>query len=97
LYCIQKALLNHNQFVGAALLKLTSEAVLILDPKLNSITKAALIQEAFVEIKREAINKYGLDQVHVFVLPENDVKYAEFLQRHFEFQRTSGIALVYSK
>jgi len=97
LYCVQKALLDHDKVVGAAFLRLTCEATLILDPKLNDLTKAALISESFKELKAEATEKYGLDQVHVFIVPESNVKYAEFLKKHFGFQETIGIPLVYTK
>lgn len=96
LYCSQKALIDKDKVVGTAMLKLTSEAVIILDPHLSSITKASLIQEAFKTIPDE-MDKFGLDQIHVFVIPDNDVSYAALLQKHFHFERAKGIPLVYTK
>lgn len=97
LYCTQKALIHRGKLVGAAMLKLTSEAILILDPKENEITKASLISEAFGELLKDGSEKFGLDQCHVFVVPESDGKYAEFLMKHFGFVRASGIPLVFTK
>lgn len=78
------------------MLKLTAEALIILDPKLSNITKGALIIEAFDQVPEE-MKKFGLDQVHVFVLPESDETYAGILQKHFKFERAKGIPLVYTK
>src|SRR6266853_766789 len=83
LYCSQKALVIGERLVGSAMLKLTCEAVLIIDPNISRLERARLIGEAFKELKSEAITKYGLDQVHVFVLPENDEHYAGILKKHF--------------
>lgn len=97
LYCSQKALLDEREHcVGTALLKLTAEAIIILDPKLNDGKKAGLIIEAFNEMPEE-MKKFGLDQIHVFVIPETDERYAEMLKKHFKFERTKGIPLVYTK
>ena len=96
LYCIQKALLSGDRLVGAALLKLSCEAILITDPNLPSRTKARLIHESFVSLRDEAIKTYGLDQVHVFVTG-NDEHYAQLLKDHFGFKDATGIPLVYTK
>lgn len=97
LYCSQKAIVDKDEkFVGSAMLKLTAEAILILDPKLTPISKAFLINEAFTEVPKE-MNKFGLDQIHVFVLPESDVAYASMLRKHFGFERARGIPLVLTK
>lgn len=97
LYCCQKALVIGQRLSGTALLKLTCEAVLIIDPSLGKLERARLISEAFQELKNEAIEKYGLDQVHVFILPENDEHYAEILKKHFGFQEATGIPLVLTR
>lgn len=97
LYCVQKAIVNDDKLIGAALLRLTCEAVLILDPELSVLTKAVSILEAFPKLKSEAIGKYGLDQVHVFVVPEKDEHYVKILQKHFGFVKAEGFPLVLTK
>lgn len=97
LYCSQKALFDSKgKFIGAALLKLTSEAMLILDKETTELTRAIAISEAFKQVPKE-LDKFGLDQAHVFVLPEDDWKYASFLMNHFGFKRATGIPLVYTR
>ena len=98
LYCVQKSLLGEDgEVAGFALLKLTCEAVLVLDPDANELERARMVKVAFEKLKSEATEKYGLDQVHIFILPENNISYAELLKKHFGFQETTGIPLVYTR
>lgn len=96
LYCSQKGIYSEGKFIGCALLKLTSEAMLILDRSESDLVLAKAIGEAFVEVPKE-MDKFGLDQVHVFVLPETNEKYAQFLMKNFKFEKASGIPLVYTR
>lgn len=94
LFCSQKALIDRKgRLVGGALLKLTSEAMIILDPDISPLIRANAIQEAFSEISSE-LDRYGLEDVQVNVIPENDEKYAEFLIKNFNFEKGQGIPLI---
>lgn len=94
LYCSQKTLLGEGGKVeGFALLKLTCEAVLVLDPAAGGLEKARLVKLAFESLKSEATEKYGLDQVQ-FVLRAGDDHYAEILKKHFGFRDQPGIPLI---
>src|SRR6266404_5306875 len=74
LYCVQKSLLGENgEVTGFAFLKLTCEAVLVLNPEANELERARMVKVAFEKLKSEAISHYGLDQVHIFILPESNV------------------------
>jgi len=95
LYCAQKVLLSKDgKIEGFALLKLTCEAVLILDPDLKSnLERARLVRDSFNSLKSEATEKYGLDQVQ-FVLRPGQEHYAKILKKHFQFQDQPGIPLI---
>lgn len=94
LYCSQKTLLDEaGNPKGFALLKLTCEAVLVLDPEATDLERARLVKLSFESLKSEAIGKYGLDQVQ-FVLRPGDDHYAEILKKHFGFRDQPGIPLV---
>lgn len=94
LYCSQKALLAPDgKLEGAALLKLTCEAVLIIDPSLGNLEKARLVKESFKSLSVEAGESYGLDQVQ-FVLRPGDEHYGKILRKHFGFRDQPGIPLI---
>lgn len=97
LYCSQKAMHDEKgKFIGAALLKLTAEAILILDPSASEMSKTRCISDA-MRVLPDELDKFGLDQVHVFTLPESDTRWTKFLKAHFGFEDVKGIPLVLTR
>lgn len=92
LYPSQKVIEEDGKLLGLAFLHLTSDVSIILDPNLNCITKARLIKEFFSIVPKELMNN-NLEDTRTFVNPDNDVKYAQFLMRHFGFKLDKGIPL----
>jgi len=92
LYPVQKVIEVDGKLLGSAFLHLTSDISIILDPSLSTLTRAKLIKEFFGELPKELL-KNDLEDTRVFVNPENDVKYAEFLIKHFGFVKDKGIPL----
>lgn len=92
LYCMQKTAIVDGKIVGGVFLHLTAELGLILDKDINKITRTKVI---FCAAKNweERLKHFGLDHMHLFVTPEDEIKYAEFLMRKFGFSKTKGIAL----
>jgi hypothetical protein len=91
-YIIKKTLLKDNEVVGAAFARLTSELVLIIDPKLNDFTRAKLWIETAGEMFRDLLRR-NIKSTHVFVTPESDEKYVELLEKKLGFVRATGIPL----
>jgi len=91
-YPSQKVIEIDGKIIGFAYLHLTSEVSLILDQSLNCITRAKAIKEFFGQLNQELQNN-ALEDTHVFVLPENDEKYAKFLIKNFGFVKATGIPL----
>lgn len=95
LYCSQRAIYNdQGKLIGGAFLKLTSEAMLILDPNAKGFERAKGIKEIFTLVPIE-MDKFGLDQVHVFVLSHDSL--AQVLREHYNFQNATGIPLVLTR
>lgn len=92
LYCIKKAIISDERLIGAALVRLTSETSLIIDKDVSKLTRAKELRNVF-NFMHEFLAKFGLNDTHVFVSPENDEKYAEFLMKNFGFVKATGIPL----
>jgi hypothetical protein len=93
LYLIKKTILDSSgKVIGAAFVRVTSEVTLIMNENESNLKRAKGIAEAFDILDSELL-KAGLNDTHVFVLPETDVKYAEFLKGNFQFEDATGIAL----
>jgi len=92
LYCIQRVIEDNGQVLGAALVHLTCEVSLVIDPDLSKITKARVLNEIFKSLFSQ-IDHYGLSDVHIFVVPETNKEFADLLIKNFGFARTPGIAL----
>ena len=92
LYPVQKVIEENGQVLGSAFLHLTSDVSIILDPNLSNLTKARLIKE-FFSIVPESLIKNDIQDTRVFINPENDTRYAEFLIKHFGFVKDKGIPL----
>jgi hypothetical protein len=92
LYPVQKVIEEDGKILGSAFLHLTSDVSIILDPSLSNLTRARLIKEFFSIVPKELMDN-NLEDTRVFVNPENDTRYAEFLIRHFGFVKDKGIPL----
>lgn len=88
-YTVQKTILNGDSVVGAIFGRVTSESILVLDPRLNKITKTRLWQDAVRTIAESLISK-GIKSTHIFV---NEEDYAKLLIEHLGFVRATGIPL----
>lgn len=90
---IQNALLDESGKVcGLAVVHATTEVSIILDGSIPRITRARLIKELFSDLIVR-IKEFGYEDTHVFVLPETDVEYADFLRKNFSFVKASGIPM----
>ena len=85
LYIIRGAIVDKdNNLLGAGFIKLTAEAIIILDPKIGKINKATAIYKLFDAARRGMVKK-GLDGVHAFT---NDVNFQSFLKKRFGFEKS---------
>ncbi len=82
LYIIRGSLIdNSGNVIGAGFIKLTSEAIIILDPALSKLSKATAIYKLF-EVAKKAMLSKGIDGTHVF--PDSEL-YARFLKKRLGF------------
>ncbi len=82
LYIIRGSLIdNSGNVIGAGFIKLTSEAIIILDPTLSKLSKATAIYKLFEAAKKAMLSK-GIDGTHVF--PDSEL-YARFLKKRLGF------------
>lgn len=91
-YIVQKAILSEDEVVGAIFARLTSELILILDPKLSNFTRARLWKESTESITFELL-KRGIKSTHLFITPETDEHYVKILQEKLGFVRATGIPM----
>jgi hypothetical protein len=92
-YFVKKAIEVDGELKGAAITRLTSEVSLILDKDLPKLTRARVIDEVVTELEKRLTN-LGLKDTHLFILPE-DQDFADFMMKHFEFVKATGIPLYY--
>lgn len=86
---VNKAILLDDKVVGSAIAHLTSEVSLILDPAISTMNKARILKEVF-KVMLSEIKASGVEDTHVFIIPETDEEYEEFLKKHFKFVRATG-------
>lgn len=91
-YPIQKVIKLNGEIVGSAFAQITSEISLSLEPELSYIQKAKIIKELFGILLGELLRS-GIEDTHVFIIPESDIEYKEFLIKHFNFVEAKGIAM----
>jgi hypothetical protein len=96
LYFVQKTILDDGEIIGAAFAHLTSEVTLILDESRSKLTRSKAIKMVFSSFLAEISNK-GLEDTHVFISPESNVEYAEFLKKHFNFIEAKGLPMYFQK
>jgi len=81
---------NSERIIGGGFVRLTSEAILILDKNIPKITRTKSIL-AIAESLRKDVSSKGMDECHVFVRSAN----IQVLLEHFGFKESkSGKALV---
>jgi len=94
---VQKVIQDESgNIVGSFFVNLTSEVSLVLDESISGIRRAKYIKEIFEYLIKQLSEK-GLNDTHVFILPETDDKYAQFLEKHFHFKKCTGIPMYYRK
>ena len=93
---LTKTIEEDGQIVGTAFVHLTSEVGLILSSKLTKLHKAKLIKEIF-EVLYKELSATDLDDCHVFIVPETDTEYADFLIKHLGFKRDTSLVLFKEK
>lgn len=92
LYCAKKALISDGKVIGAAFVHLTSEISLIVDENSSKLARARTISQFFSKMYQE-LQKFGLVDTHVFVVPETNEEFAQFLIQNFKFSKVPGISL----
>lgn len=93
---IKKTIIHDGKIVGSAFVHITSEVGLILDRTLPKLTRAKLIKELFA-ILWDELEKTDIDDTHIFILPETDTKYADFLIKNFGFVRDTSLVVYKGK
>lgn len=96
LFFLQKAIVSQDELIGAAYAHKTTEVSLILKPDIANVTKARAIQTVF-RTMLDDITGAGFEDTHVFITPDNDEAYAQFLISHFNFVKAKGIPMYYQK
>src|SRR5881296_3455381 len=91
-YKAKRLICVDEELVGMGALKLTSEAILVLDLEKSRFQKALILKELIKELSRE-LESLKLEDVHVFTLGPECVQLAKVLE-HLGFQRCSGIPMV---
>lgn len=77
--------------VGVAILKVTTETILVLDDQASKIAKAKACKEMFYEMRKKLIS-HGLDDTHLFLLKDEE-HFSALLRKHFGFTETTGKCL----
>lgn len=93
---IKKTIIHENRIVGSAFVHVTSEIGLILDGDLSNITKTKILCRLF-QILLSELKETDIDDTHVFILPESDLKYAELLKKKFGFERDTSLVMYRGK
>ena len=92
LYVVRETILSRDKIIGVGLLRLTSEAVIILDlDEPRSVRARALEQLINTGIHKS--QKLGIDEMHAFLTGEITHSFADVLRRKFGFVDCEGIPL----
>lgn len=92
LYVVKEVAIHNGQIVGLGAIRLTTEAVVILDLDKKSTTRARAIEN----LLRTGIyksQKLGLDEMHCFLTGEITHSFADVLKNKFGFEDVAGIPL----
>jgi hypothetical protein len=90
LYISRKTIVHDGKVIGAGLVRLTGEGILILDKEQPLISRARGAMEVIEALKQD-VKRKGLDECHVFVRDAN-VQY--FLKRLGFIECKGGTPLV---
>lgn len=77
---------------AVGILKLTTEAIIIMNQGVSRLTRARALSELILELKKELL-RFNLDDTHVFLLDPESNKTERILIKHFNFLPASGKAL----
>jgi hypothetical protein len=93
LYFSRKEVLMNGRVVAAAFMRLTSEAILIQAPDLPRASRAKVLMALTGEMDRE-LERFGLDDVHVFISEPEVAKTVTFYTKRLGFIKVSGVPLM---
>lgn len=82
-------IMSGNDVVGAGVVKLFAEGVLVLDKNFPLATRAKGVITA-IEHGIDVVRREGLEQFHLF---SDDPHYCEVLQKHWGFRTAPGTML----
>lgn len=85
LYIAQKTIIDAGEVVGAGLVRLTGEGILILDPAKSRVSRAWGAAQVIEALKQD-VKARGLDECHVFVRDSNVQRFLE----HLGFKECQG-------
>lgn len=95
LYIVQKTITDdEGKVLGAAFVHLTTEISLIWGGGVSRFERVRKMKEIFDSLLKE-ITDAGLEDTHIFVLPENDVGHSNFLVNKFGFKQVTGRPLYF--
>ena len=89
---LKKTVLVDDKIVGTAYVHLTTEVGMILDKTLPILVRAKIIKEIFTNLIKE-MKQTDIEDVYIFVTPENDLDYVKFLKHNFGFEDAKGIGV----
>lgn len=92
LYAIQEPIYEGGKLVGAGIVHVTSEVILILDKDLGNFQKARAVLEIFSKLRTKVPNN-GFTDSHIWSFGEG---FDKILKKHFNFQETTGKSLVWN-
>jgi hypothetical protein len=83
---VESATLSSNGIIiGAGFLRMSAEAILIINPDLSKTVRGQALDAAFLESRKRAELR-GFDGIHAFV--KNNPEFAKVLQNRYKFVAT---------
>lgn len=92
LYIVKEVIENDGKIIGLGLIRLTSEAVVILDLDEPRKIRARAIEE-LLRVGIMKSQKLGIDEINSFLTGEITHSFADVLRRKFGFVNCEGIPL----
>lgn len=92
LYLVKGTVEKDGKVIGAGLIKLTAEAVVILDPAISKKERALALKELFLAGKARAV-ALGLSQIHAFI-KNSQKSFVKVLKKSFNFSQIDDKVLV---
>jgi hypothetical protein len=87
---IERLAIESNKVIAYGVVKNMAEAIILVNPNVPKITRAAALAE-LMQYAEFGASKAGINQLHCFV---KDEKLARLLEKKFDFIRTKDIVLV---